>query len=236
MTDPLHSLLADMAATWPPVAQHRAGPWVLREGGGGGSRVSAATAVGPVTPGDLAVLEEGAARLGQPALVMVRPGEEALDAVLAQAGYALQDETVLYAAPVSAFPEPPRMTAFPLWPPLAVTVQIWADAGLGPARMAVMDRAMVPRVAILGRHSDRAAGAAYVAVSGGTVFVHALTVVSALQRQGVGRHIMYAAAEWAHSVGARQIALAVTRTNAAANALYASLGMRVVGHYHYRRK
>jgi N-acetylglutamate synthase len=43
-----------LEATWPPAARHRAGPWVLRDGAGGGKRVSAATAEGPVTAADLA--------------------------------------------------------------------------------------------------------------------------------------------------------------------------------------
>ena len=38
------TLQAAMDATWPAAAMHRAGPWMLRNGAGGGKRVSAATA------------------------------------------------------------------------------------------------------------------------------------------------------------------------------------------------
>ena len=44
------------------------------------------------------------------------------------------------------------------------------------------------------------------------------------------------AACWAEAEGATTLALAVTTRNAAARALYASLGMAVVGQYHYRMK
>jgi ribosomal protein S18 acetylase RimI-like enzyme len=46
--------------------------------------------------------------------------------------------------------------------------------------------------------------------------------------RGVGR--------WALENGARNVALAVTRANVAANELYEALGMNVVGSYHYRIK
>jgi ribosomal protein S18 acetylase RimI-like enzyme len=46
--------------------------------------------------------------------------------------------------------------------------------------------------------------------------------------------MMQHAATWAGRNGATHLALAVTRANAGANALYSSLGMEVVGQYHYR--
>jgi GNAT superfamily N-acetyltransferase len=235
MTD-ARALLADMLDTWPCVASYRVGPWRMRDGGGGGNRVSSSTAEGPVTAADLGALEAASARMGQTAQVMVRPGEAALDAVLHGAGYAVQDETLLYSAPVGAFPAPPAETAYATWPPLAVQTALWAEAHVGPARMAVMERAAGPKAAILGRASERVSGTGYVAISGETAFLHALTVVPTLRRQGCARHMLWAAAAWAQSAGAIWLALAVTRANEGARALYASQGMQVVGQYHYRRK
>jgi ribosomal protein S18 acetylase RimI-like enzyme len=45
-----------------------------------------------------------------------------------------------------------------------------------------------------------------------------------------------AAANWAAEAGATRLSLVVTRQNAAARALYARLGLEVVGEYHYRMK
>ncbi len=138
-------LLATVEGTWPPARTVRAGPWMLRDGQGGGQRVSAATAEGPVVPGDLAAMEEAQGMMGQPALVMVRPGEEALDAMLAAAGYRVKDPVIGYAAPAEALALPLKpATAIPHWPPLAMTCDLWAEGGIGPGRIAVMRRAAGP--------------------------------------------------------------------------------------------
>ncbi len=234
MTPDVTSLFDGMAASWPPVATHRIGPWLLRQGPGGGSRVTSAVADGAVTVADLAPLVQAASRLGQPGLVMVRQGEDALDATLAAAGWRMGDEVVLYLVPSAAFAAPPGMTAFVMWPPLAVQRLIWNEGGIGAARQAIMDRATGPKTAILGRSGDRPAGTAFVAIAGGTAWLHALTVVPDLLRRGTARNIMGAAGAWAQSAGADWLALAVTRGNVTARALYASLGMQIVGHYHYR--
>jgi N-acetylglutamate synthase len=141
---------------------------------------------------------------------------------------------VLSQAPLTAFTTPPAMTTFPLWPPLGVMRLIWEEDGTRAAKQRVMDRAPAPKTAILGRTSDRAAGAAFVTIVRGVAFLHALTVSPALRRQGTARNILCAAAAWAQVEGTETLALAVTKGNAAARSLYASLGMEVVGQYHYR--
>ncbi|HMO06212.1 MAG TPA: GNAT family N-acetyltransferase [Paracoccaceae bacterium] len=230
------ALFRALAETWPAAAEHRAGAWLLREGAGAGSRVSSARPLGPVGSSDLPLLQDAAARLGQSPLVQVRAGQDALDAMLAAAGYALRDETLIMAAPVGALPPASRMTAFALWPPLGIQRDIWAESGIGAARQAVMERVTGPKAALLGRLSDRAAGVGFVAVSEGIAFVSAVAVLPAFRRQGCARNMMGAAAHWAQAAGATHLALAVTRANEEAGALYASLGMEVVGKYHYRAK
>ena len=64
--------------------------------------------------------------------------------------------------------------------------------------------------------------------------IHALEVLPHQRRQGVAGRIMRAAAIWAEEQGAHTISLIVTQANAGAGALYASLGMSLVGQYHYR--
>lgn len=228
------SVLHHMTASWPPLAEHAVGPWTLREGPGGGHRVTCAVAAGPVTAADLAPLRQAAERLGQPPLVMVRQGEDALDATLAGAGWAMGEDVVLYLAPSQAFEAPSDMAAFAMWPPLAVQRLMWEESGSEPERQAIMQRATGPKTVILGRSGDRPAGTAFVAIGGDIAFLHALTVAPALQRQGTARNIMRAAGAWAQSAGADWLALAVTRGNVPARGLYASLGMQLVGHYHYR--
>jgi hypothetical protein len=47
---------------------------------------------------------------------------------------------------------------------------------------------------------------------------------------------MRTAAHWAQDHGAKRFSVLVTEANTAANALYASLAMEIVGQYHYRSK
>jgi len=69
---------------------------------------------------------------------------------------------------------------------------------------------------------------------GDTAMVHAIEVLEHQRRQGMGAWIMRAAAFWAAKQGARTVSVMCTDENLGANRLYTSLGMRVVGHYHYR--
>lgn len=233
MSDPF----AVIEATWPAAAMHRAGPWLVREGRGGGKRVSAATAAGDWQAADIALAEAAQASLGQDLLFMLRPDEAALDATLETQGYRIVDPVVILAAPLAALAgAPPPMTTFPIWPPLAIMRDIWAEGGIGAGRQAVMARVSGPKTAILGRINDRAAGTAFVALHEQTAMLHALHVLPGQRRQGIAAHMMRAAALWAQDQGAQRFSVVVTSANAAALALYASLGMTIVGHYHYRMR
>lgn len=231
------ALYALIEATWPPVSRSRTGPWTIRPGGGGGQRVSCATAEAPAGPPEIAEMEAAMAALGQRPLVMVRAGEAALDAALAAAGYEVVDPVVAYAAPVAALAGPlAPATAIAHWPRLAKAEEIWAECGLGPDRLAVMDRSAAPKATIIARTDDAPAGVAFVALHDGAAMLHALEVLPRFRRRGTGRNILTAAARWAGAAGAHTLALAVTAANGPARALYASLGMQPVGQYHYRRK
>ena len=236
------TLMAVMEATWPPAASWVVGPWRLRDGAGGGKRVSAATVEGDWTPADITpaditpadiILAEQA--MAQP-LFMIRPQDSALDAALAALGYSVVDPVIVYATDTARFAAAPRMATFPHWPPLHIAADLWDAAQIGPARRAVMQRALGPKTVILARTADRAVGVAFVALHGPIAMLHALEVSPSHRRQGTARNILHAAAVWARDHGAETLALAVTRANTAARALYASQGMQGVGQYHYRQK
>ena len=225
-------------STWPAAAVHKAGPWQIREGAGGGQRVSATTALGPITPHDIAMAEEEMLALGQPKLFMVRQGEDELDQMLAAAGYAIHDPVNAYVAPLSTFEDkhPPRVCALLAWEPLAIMLDIWAKGGIGKNRVDVMHRAHSPKTGLVGRLNDHPAAAAFCAIHDRIAMVHALEVLPHQRQQNMGKYAMYELAHWAARNGASHISLVVTQANAAGNALYASLGMTCVGQYHYRLK
>lgn len=230
--------LACCAATWPAAAERRLGPWTIRDGAGGGKRVSAATAEAPVTSDDLPMAEAAMRGLHQPPLFQIRDGDEKLDALLARQGYRVIDPVLILDAPVALLTETPPapVTAFTIWEPLAIMEEIWAEDGIGPARIAVMHRAGGPKTAVLGRARDRAAGAAFVAIQDRMAMLHALVVSKSQRRQRTAVNMMRAAALWAQDEGADTVSVLVTEANGPARALYASMGFKVVGHYFYRMK
>lgn len=164
--------------------------------------------------------------------------EHDLDPILAQNGYELVDETLLYHGPIGpiARQDLPLVTAFPIWPPLQIMRDIWAEGGIGADRVAIMERATCDKIAILGRVDGRAAGTVYVGVSNGCAMIHALEILTTHRRKGLARSLVIAAAQWGAEHGADTLALLVTKKNAPANALYQALGMSAQPGYHYRVK
>ncbi len=181
-------------------------------------------------------MEEQMRTWGQSPLFMIREGEDALDAALSGRGYEIVDPVVLYLADAKSLStDLPMTAAMPSWPPLAIQRELWQAGGIGPARVAVMERVTDPKTALLGRSGDTPSGAAFVAVHGNISMVHAIEVAPENRRCGVGRRLMQGCANWARGEGATWLTLAVTRANSAANALYRELGMEPAGGYHYRR-
>lgn len=225
-------------ATWPPAHVEQVGPFTIRTGAGGGSRVSAATINEPVGEADLPLAEAAMVALDQPKLFMIRDGDAALDRLLEAQGYVIKDPVVGFTAPVGALTtqRPPSARTFEIWPPIAVQQEIWAEGGIGPERLEVMARVQGAKSTILGRLNETPAGCAFVACDGRHAMLHALETQAMHRRQGLALQMMRACGFWAQSQGAETFSLVVTQANTGAHALYTSLGMEPVGHYHYRIK
>ena len=231
----MHDVYSATDATWPPARIWQDGPLTLREGQGGGGRVSSATQDSAVAAEDIARAEDVMRGLGQVPRFQIREGHENLDALLAARGYEVLDETVIYAAPIDILTDVaiPRVTTFCIWEPLAIMNEIWAKGGVGPERLNVMARAKI-KTGILSRWDEMPAGAAYAGVHDRICMVHAVEVLEHQRRMGVAVWMMRQAAFWGQSQGADTIALMTTRANVAANGLYQKLGFNEVGGYHYR--
>lgn len=119
-------LLAAIDATWPPEETVRRAGWVLRRGGGGGKRVSAASLAG--TPGAKPVPEPTppAAALGQPPSPLRRE---------ADAGLAGLPDIAVAAAAMAAWGQPPLFRIAPGEAPGEAAL----DAALAAAGYAVID-------------------------------------------------------------------------------------------------
>lgn len=222
-------------ATWPPAAIETFDGWTIRIGAGGGKRVSAATRAVPDADPETAIARMRAR--GQTPLFMIRPGEEALDRDLDRRGFTVIDPVTLFAGPAASLRDtaPPGQDTVIGDMPLALMAEIWAAGGIGPARLAVMARATGPRVYLLARTDHAPGGVAFAAQAGDIVMIHAIEVVPALRRRGLGRRLMGAAGAWAAAQGATTLSLAVTDANDAAIPLYRAMGMEPAGRYHYRQ-
>lgn len=235
MSQPGH-IFAVMDATWPAARFLARGPWTLRRGRGGGNRVSAATLDGPPWKADVEFAEREMRGFGQEPLFMIRPGDETLDKTLKARGYAIRDAVTIYSCPVEHLCDLalPRVTVFTVWQPLAIMREIWATGGTGPERLAIMDRVQAPKTGLMARFNDKPGGVAFVGIHRGIAMLHALEILPHQRQQGLGGWMMRAAAIWAAAQGAHTMSVMCTTANKGANALYTSLGLDVVGHYHYR--
>jgi len=233
-TDPRYYAVTE--ATWPSAREFTLGPITLREGLDGGSRVSSATINGPVTDNDIAAAEGVMRDMEQVPQFMIRDGEDVLDAQLEARGYSVKDPVNIWACPASLLTdvEIPRVTTFCIWEPLAIQREIWATGGIGPGRLAVMERATGPKMSLLSRQNEKPAGTGYCAIHDGVAMVHALEILPHQRRKGMGVWMMRQAAFWAQENGADTLSVICTKRNEGANGLYASLGMTCVGQYHYR--
>ncbi len=233
-----HTLYDVIDGTWPAAATHSCGCFTLRDGQGGGKRVSAATLNGDLVLDDIAAAEAGMRVLNQQPLFQIREGDTELDMALETRGYEVVDPVIMYAIPAKelATERPPRTAAIPAWEPLQIMKEIWAEGGIGPARLEVMNRATMPKTGFVSRWQDKPAGASFLGLHNGIGMVHALEILPFQRRQGVARFLMHRAAFWALENGGTHLAVICTKANAAANRLYSSLGMTVVGEYHYRCK
>jgi len=230
-------LFAVMDATWPPRATTPCGPFVLRDGAGGGKRVSAATcAAGQASRDEVAAASDAMRQRGESPLFGLRGDQHAFDQTLTDMGFSVIDPVVIYANSAAALAAltPEGMPAIYTESPLNIQAEIWAAGGIGPARLAVMARAKSPKTHILARYNDRPAGVAFVAIHGDIAMLHALEVKEEFRRCGIGASTTACAAKWAVEQGARVLALATTVENIGSNALYARMGMAVCARYHYR--
>ncbi|PIE14016.1 MAG: GNAT family N-acetyltransferase [Rhodobacterales bacterium] len=241
MTLPTAQTLYDVIdGTWPAAEYIPLGPLTLRRGNGGGQRVSATTARQPVRADEQTVIDDAETAMrdmGQPCLFMIREGQDDLDRILAERGYDIVDPVNLYAAPIAdmATDRPPRVSALLAWEPLEIMREIWEQGGIGENRINVMHRAKGPKTGVIGRINDHPAGACFCAIHDGVAMVHALEVLPHQRGQKMGSYAMRELAFWARDKGAQSMATICTRSNTGANALYTSLGMTLVGQYHYRK-
>lgn len=221
--------------TWPAGSVCNIGGLRMAMSDGGGDRVNSAHSAGEWQDADIAQVARAYRDAGRSPLFQVRDDDARLSDRLSEMGFGPSRGTAVLSVMAQDLTdrEIPPVTAFAMWPPLAIQRDIWRAAGIDAGRQEVMARVGLPKAAILGRIEDRAAGAAFVAQSAGVAVVHALEITASLRRKGLAGWMMRRAAIWACENGADRLVLAVMRDNDAALALYRGLGFREIGGYSY---
>jgi len=198
--------------------------------------VSAATAIGKPDISDIQFAENTLVEWNQDKLFMIKAGETGLDVALKKRGYYIVDPTNIWSisSKVLTMQQIPPVTAFSIFPPLAIQRELWIANGINASRIEIMDRVKTPKTTIFGRINAKPAASAFVAVANKMAMVHALIVDHKCQRQGMGKFVMQKVGDWADQLGSKSVVVLCTKKNQSANNFYKSLGMGVIGEYHYR--
>lgn len=252
------ALLPAMAASWPSREHRVEAGLVLRDDAPeAGSRVRSGLVIMPDPPANPAVdaLERYYQIRGGPALLqaararaesLAAPGvENALEAALAQRGFAPFDPCLFAIGETKALacaPAPEGVRLLSVSAPLARLETLWEEGEIGPARRAVMARAIAMDQSglasvIAARIADRIVAAAFLAPGGGdTAFLHALHVGPEARRRGAARGLVHYAALLSAEAGRGRLIAATRLGNAPARALFARCRMVERGGYFYWRQ
>jgi GNAT superfamily N-acetyltransferase len=216
---------------WPAPVVERLGDWLLRAADGWTGRANTALPIGNPGMGRDAAIDavaEWYAAHGLPARMNVPlPLCAALDAALDVRGWARSMPSLVLTAPLATVlaAAPPRPDLPPVRldrTPTAAWLAVVAGrkGALPPAAHHVLTTAPSVRCASVDEDQAIARGA----VVDGHLHIALLEVAGAARRRGLARHVTRALAEWAAGEGAGTAFLQVEAENAAAVALYGSLG------------
>ena len=221
---------------WPAPVQARLGSWILRAAENWTGRANSALAVGdPDRPLEAAVdaVVGWYASLGQrPLITAPMPLAAPVNTALDERGWTARPLVLVQTARLAALPAGPERRDLPPVELAGVPTEDWFamvaehKGTLPEAARRVLTG--VPEAVFAHVHD---AGGGLLAIARGTVTgparwlgISLLPTVPAARRQGLGRHVVLAMAEWAARRGAVRAYLQVEEHNPAAVALYQRLG------------
>jgi len=220
-------------ATWVPLAFHNHEGWLIREGAGGGQRVSAATLLADATSAKVGSAANKMLAIGQNPLFMIRDSDMDLDAELEALGYAVVDPVAILTAPIDRLiQKQPKHTHHidRLITPDNTATKIWASGGIDQNRLNVMQRVKCPKTILSAGDMGVAFAAAYADIA----MVHAVEVANNHRRKGIANALMFEAFNWAKDQDCNWVSVLTVRKNLPAHKLYETLGMTEAAAYHYR--
>jgi ribosomal protein S18 acetylase RimI-like enzyme len=240
--------LAD--AAWPAAEQMPLGPWKLRATHGVTRRANSVLTAGlaDVAGEELVALVERAeafyAERGLPAVFQISAatGARALDALLAERGYAISGASQVWTADAARFEAASGAPAGVTLRAADEADDAWLDCAFDePAdRRRVHERivraAPRPRVFVSALFDERVAGCGMAASAGRHAGIFCMATRPEFRRRGIARAVLRALGAWAFRHGGTGVFLQVMRDNPPAQALYRQGGFAPAYAYHYRVK
>ena len=228
MTPSIKTLYETIDYTWPSASIQVNQGWLVKNGLGGGKRVSATLQLDPQA--NIKNAEKMMEALSQNYLFMIRENDSVLDYKLDKLGYDLIDPVVIFCSPISLIDKSIKGVFHSK--PNTIMKRIWLNGGVSSARLNIMKRTKVSKTFIL---IDNKA-VAFVAIHNDIAMFHALEVLKEYRREGLAKIIMQQINVWASTNGAKFISAVSVKGNIPARNFYLSIGMSEVGYYHYRLK
>ncbi len=241
--------LEELAAlAWQPLEQEPLGEWTLRAAKGFTGRANSVLPLGePGRPLDeaLAVIRRWYEDRSLPATIQVpMPLCRPLDTALAERGWVSESRVAVMVTDL----DPLRMAASAGRNAESGEVEIapapdaawlaafrYGDRSVPPEVVPIMMKASHPVFGSVRGRDNTPLAIGRGAIDGRWLGVTALEVAPAHRRQGLGRHVISALAEYAAAQQCRHVWLQVASDNEPAQALYTSLGFVEHHHYVYRR-
>ncbi|QVJ02338.1 GNAT family N-acetyltransferase [Nocardiopsis eucommiae] len=164
--------------------------------------------------------------------VQVWPGEEAVDARLAEHGYERVEPTLVLARELPERPEAPGRTRVSSAPTPRWT-ELFAETGVSPEWAEGVVRILGQVTTAYGVHEE-GIGRGCAVLDGESVAICSMVTAREARGRGVAGAILADLLAWAHDRGARRAYLCVVADNEAALRLYRRAGFEEVSRYHNR--
>ena len=226
----MHTWAARVSRDWPPFRTETRAGWRLGLADGVTQRANCGLVEEPGA--DVAELTRFYRGHGLRPCAQVWPGEEAVDARLAEHGYAVVEPTLVLARELSERPGGPGLTRISNTPTERWT-ELSAETGVSAEWAEGVVRILGAVTAAYGVH-EGGDGRGCAVLDGESVAVCAMVTARAARGRGVAGAVLADLLAWAHDKGARRAYLCVVADNGPALRLYRGAGFEEVSRYHNR--
>lgn len=224
----MHVWAERVSRDWPPFHVERCGGW--RFGLADGVTKRANCALVEDLNADVAAVTAFYREHGLRPCAQVWPGQEGVDARLAEHGYTEVEPSLILARELDVKPEGLGVTKISERP-----TRGWTElfGGADPSQVEGVVRILGRVRAAYGVH-ESGDGRGCAVLDGDSVAICAMVTAEAARGRGVARVVLDDLLTWAHDKGARAAYLCVVADNTPAVRLYRGAGFREVSRYHHR--